>query len=377
MNKSRYSKILYWVAIIALILNLFFTLIPTLSQFTSMILLIFLFSIFIMPLMDDSRKTIKIISSSAIIIYFTNLLLFQISLLESLMIFIGVGIFIIKTSFKNLYFVKKKARNDNKSENNIIFSKRSREGFSFKLLLDNLCSFILPFFNPFQLTQQILHVFGQMIIFIRNSGDFSQIEDHTQNTKFLLPFKGTWTVGKGGIKKEYSHSWEVLNQRYGYDFLITDSEGKTHKGKGDELRDYFSYGRDVIAPADGEIIKAKDGIRDFPKPETMRVDHICRDFRGNFLMIKHSEDEYSFIGHLIPGSIQVTEGEKVKQGQKLGECGNSGHSTEPHIHFHVQNHPNFYLGMGLPIMFSKIEVNGIKKEKIYIKEGQKIKNVEL
>ncbi len=359
---------LYWVAFIALISMSLSTIITTSSQFTSLMLPIFLFSILIMPLMENSRKNIKIISSTGILLFVTNQLLFQISLLEGLIIFLGVGIFIIKTGFTNLYFVKKE------SEDDIIFSKPRS---SFKLLLDNLSSFILPILNPFQLTQQIFHAFGQMISHGRNIRDMPHPYDYEQKTEFKLPFKGKWTVAGGGIKKEHSHSWNVLNQRYGYDFFIADSEGKTHENDGDELEDYFCYGRDVIAPADGEIIKTKDGIRDFPKPETKSIDHVCRDFRGNFLMIKHSEDEYSFIAHLIPGSIQISEGEKVKQGQKLGECGNSGHSTEPHIHFHVQDHPNFYLGMGLPIMFSKIVANGIKKEKTYIKGGQKIKNVEL
>ncbi len=369
MHKSRYSEILYWIAFIALILNLLFNLIPTLSQFISVILPIFLFSILIMPLMDNSKNSIKIISLVGIMLYFTNHFLFQISLLEASMIFLGVGIFIIKTGFSDIYSAKKR------SDQNVIFSKPSRERSSFKLLLDYLSSLILPILNPFQLTQQIFHVFGQMISLGRNIRDIPHPDDYDQKTEFELPFKGTWTVANGGIRKEDSHSWNIINQRYAYDLVKSDPKGKTHDQEGDKPEDYLCYRKDVLAPADGKIIKVRDGIRDFPMPGTMRTDHMCKDFRGNFLMIKHNENEFSFIAHLIPGSIQVAEGEKVEQGEKLAECGNSGHSTEPHIHFHVQNHPNFYLGMGLPIKFKKVKIDGVEEKNAYIRKGERVQNL--
>jgi murein DD-endopeptidase MepM/ murein hydrolase activator NlpD len=80
-----------------------------------------------------------------------------------------------------------------------------------------------------------------------------------------------------------------------------------------------------------------------------------KDFRGNFVIIKHHDKEYSFIAHFRLDSINVKKGQKVIQGQVIGLCGNSGHSTEPHIHFHLQDSANFWIATGLPIKFTKFE----------------------
>ncbi len=89
-------------------------------------------------------------------------------------------------------------------------------------------------------------------------------------------------------------------------------------------------------------------------------------------MIKHNDQEYSFLAHFIPGSIKVKEGDTVKRGQVIGKCGNSGHSTEPHLHFHFQDHPNFYLGRGIPIKFKDLKINGEAKSESYIKKEERV-----
>lgn len=77
---------------------------------------------------------------------------------------------------------------------------------------------------------------------------------------------------------------------------------------------------------------------------------------GNAVIIRHAENEVSLLAHFQQGSIRVHRGERVKQGQVLGLCGNSGNSSEPHIHFHVQNTPIFPDATGLRCQFEKITV---------------------
>jgi len=60
---------------------------------------------------------------------------------------------------------------------------------------------------------------------------------------------------------------------------------------------------------------------------------------------------------LIPGSIEVRAGDQVRRGQRIGLCGHSGHSTEPHLHFQVQDRGNFFLAASLPVAFTNIVVN--------------------
>ena len=98
--------------------------------------------------------------------------------------------------------------------------------------------------------------------------------------------------------------------------------------------------------------------------------------RGNYIVIKHHEQEYSEICHLLKDSITVKEGDSVKGRQVIAKCGNSGNTSEPHIHFQIQRGQSFYLSPGLPIFFQNIQVIGNEKEKfMHIWKGVKVKNI--
>ncbi|WP_375577649.1 M23 family metallopeptidase [Marivirga tractuosa] len=173
---------------------------------------------------------------------------------------------------------------------------------------------------------------------------------------FNLPFAGKWFVYNGGITKDKSHSWNIYNQRYAYDFVIQDMEGKSYQNNPHDIEDYYCFEAEVLCPADGKVIEVKDGLADYTKAGA--INYWAKDFRGNFVIIEHNDEEYSFIAHFKRHSIKVKPGQFVRRGELLGLCGNSGHSTEPHIHFHVQDSPNFYLGVGVPIKFDNLEHDG-------------------
>lgn len=212
-----------------------------------------------------------------------------------------------------------------------------------------LASF-LSLLNPFVFMQSLLHSFGQVAVLVRLRGQLPSPVTRVAEG-YRPPFRGTWTVAKGGVDPHSSHSWGILNQRFAYDFYVTDERGQSHRGSGERLEDYYAFGREVVAPKDGVVVAVRDGIRDFPHPGRGWIDFLAWDFRGNWVTIRHAADEYSFIAHFRRGSIRVRPGQTVRAGEVLGLCGNSGHSTEPHIHFHVQDRPNFYWAAGLPVRF--------------------------
>jgi murein DD-endopeptidase MepM/ murein hydrolase activator NlpD len=149
---------------------------------------------------------------------------------------------------------------------------------------------------------------------------------------FILPFEGSWLTSWGGDTKELNIHNDIAAQKYAYDFVITNETGKTFKNKGRANEDYHCFGMNVLAPANGEVVEAVKGVRDNIPGDTnpyMKT--------GNYILIKHAENEYSFLAHLKLNSLILNIGEKVKKGQKIGECGNSGNSSEPHLHYHVQN----------------------------------------
>jgi len=216
-------------------------------------------------------------------------------------------------------------------------------------------------------------------------------KSYCTKVQYILPFEGEWTVINGGCEKEFSHSWSIPTQRYAYDFVIMDDDGKTYRGDSDKVTSYACYGKNVLAPADGVVI-AIGNICDDEKPFSDEIIEMkAKDIRGNFILIKHAEKEYGFIGHLQPQSIIVGIGQKVKQGEVIAKCGNSGNSSEPHIHFHLQDGISFFTSAGIPITFKNIciskkqgyknydkrmslDLNKLTSSKTQIHRGQQVSN---
>ncbi len=179
---------------------------------------------------------------------------------------------------------------------------------------------------------------------------------YQQRTRYRLPFDGTWYIINGGPDAQTSHSWDIIAQRYAYDFVISDDALQRWRTDGKQSEDYLCYSAPILAPADGVITSVVDGVRDAPAPGTGWLDVFTRHFPGNAVTIRHAEGEYSFLAHLIPGSITVRMGDSVAAGQIIGCCGNSGHSTEPHLHFQVQDRADFFEAAGLPVQFDGVVV---------------------
>ncbi|WP_243454598.1 M23 family metallopeptidase [Desulfosporosinus fructosivorans] len=178
--------------------------------------------------------------------------------------------------------------------------------------------------------------------------------------RYSLPFSGQWTAVNGGPDKKTSHSWSILTQRYAYDFLILDDNGQSCSGDKALLPNYYCYGREVLAPADGVVVEAIDKYPDSRTSGNGSVDHTAKDIRGNYIVIRHAAKEYSLIAHLLPQSIKVKAGRQVKRGEHIAQCGNSGNTTEPHIHFQIQDGKSFLASAGLPISFEGIETKPAK-----------------
>ena len=176
-------------------------------------------------------------------------------------------------------------------------------------------------------------------------------EPAKQQTQLSLPFKGRWLVFWGGETRELNQHHDVPNQRFAFDLVGAGEDGKTHRGDGTRNEDYYAFGRDVLAPADGTVVEVIDGVRD-NTPGSMNAYSAV----GNCVIIQHREDEVSVLAHLKQGSIVVKSGDKVKRGQLLGQCGNSGNSSEPHLHYHLQNSPVLQDGLGIKCVFQKVIV---------------------
>ena len=156
---------------------------------------------------------------------------------------------------------------------------------------------------------------------------------HHEQVPVKLPFYGIWSVSQAH-NGEHTHKGDW---RFAWDFVITDQNNRQFKGSGDQLEDYYCYEKAVLAPADGTIEFTLDDIED-----NSVGDVNTKDNWGNTVIIKHSDHLYSSLSHLKPGSVSVKEGDKVRQGDVIGRCGNSGRSPYPHLHIQFQETP--YIG---------------------------------
>lgn len=164
------------------------------------------------------------------------------------------------------------------------------------------------------------------------------------------PFRGEWLVFWGGDTREQNAHLDHPNQTGAFDFLGVGPDGKTTRGEGRNNEDYHAFGREVLAPADGEVTDVVSGVRD-NAPGSMNQYSAL----GNAVVIRHSEQEYSVLAHLKLDSTRVKRGDKVRSGQLVGLCGNSGNSSEPHLHYHLQNTPVIQDGTGIKAFFSGLK----------------------
>jgi murein DD-endopeptidase MepM/ murein hydrolase activator NlpD len=188
-------------------------------------------------------------------------------------------------------------------------------------------------------------------------------------TKLRLPFTDEWTVVWGGDTKELNYHVESPAQKNAFDILIKDPKGNSFKTDGKTNEDYYAFGKQILAPCDGEIVLVVDGVKD-NKPGELNPIYVP----GNTVILKTSNNEYLFFAHFKQHSIKVTEGQKVRQGQVLGLCGNSGNSSEPHLHFHLQNVEDMNVATGIKCYFENLIVNGQSRTDYSPIKNDKIKS---
>lgn len=191
--------------------------------------------------------------------------------------------------------------------------------------------------------------------------------DRETRTRLRLPFEGEWTVVWGGRTVEQNSHAATVDQRFAID-LVVFVDGANHEAQGKANSDYHCWGRPILAPGRGLVVVASDGVRDNTPGEMNR-----RQPLGNHVVIDHMNGEYSFLAHLRKGSVHTRAGHEVTAGAPLGECGNSGNSSEPHLHHHLQDTPEFGAGEGLPAWFRDFVADDIPVELGEPTRGQRVR----
>jgi hypothetical protein len=186
-----------------------------------------------------------------------------------------------------------------------------------------------------------------------------------------LPFTGLWLTQNSPARRVPSHGTDLLGGRYAIDFVGVD-----HRRRTADRRDwrtllatepperYFSFGRPILAPTDGVVVDVHDGEIDhvgrrsqlslvpYALGQAARLRQGVRAIAGNYVVIALDGDgPFVALVHLRAGSVRVAIGDEVTSGQPLGACGNSGNSTQPHVHVQVMDNLNLTIARGLPMAF--------------------------
>lgn len=181
------------------------------------------------------------------------------------------------------------------------------------------------------------------------------------------PLRGGVWLAANGPSAESGHRRAMLPidgsyyiaQRFAIDWLKIDEQARSFTG--DQLKNssYFAYGNDALAVADGIVTEVKDGIpENVPGMNSRAVPITLETVGGNHVIIDIGAGHYAFYAHLQPGSLKVHLGDRVKRGQILGLVGNSGNSTEPHLHFHISDASSPLGSEGIPYAFETLDVIG-------------------
>ncbi len=185
-----------------------------------------------------------------------------------------------------------------------------------------------------------------------------------------LPVRGQWHALNTPARRVPSHGTHLLAQTYALDFVAVDDELRTSSDRGWRARwwlrppeSFYAFDRPIVAPSAGQVVTATDGSRDLSSRDSLpglviwfiaqipRLFLGARGLIGNSIVLRIDDHTYAVFAHLRRGSLQVRVGEEVAQGQVIASCGNSGNSTEPHLHFQLMDGADVWSARGLPVAF--------------------------
>ncbi|MFJ2554839.1 MULTISPECIES: M23 family metallopeptidase [unclassified Streptomyces] len=215
------------------------------------------------------------------------------------------------------------------------------------------------------------------------------------------PVRGRWSAVNSPANKVPSHGTYAYGQAYAIDIVADpdpgsdpdpESEPEPEPGSEPESgseptapssrpafawlwpvvrrnRDFPAFGEPLLAVADATVVHASDGQRDHLSRNSlpalvylMLFESAVRELggahriTGNHVVLDLGNGTYAMYAHLRRGSLQVRAGDRVVAGQLLGRCGNSGNSTEPHVHFQLMDHPDLDIARGVPFRWRGVGV---------------------
>ncbi|GAA0584544.1 M23 family metallopeptidase [Paractinoplanes ferrugineus] len=179
------------------------------------------------------------------------------------------------------------------------------------------------------------------------------------------PVRGSWRAVNSPASRVPSHGLHAYGQTYAIDLVFASPAGAPAPGSGFARRasDFPGFGQPILAAAPGRVVRVRQGQRDHRSRTGLAglayllVEGMFRELLGagrvvgNHIVVDLGAGRYALYAHLKRHSASVRAGDVVEAGQEIARCGNSGNSSEPHLHFQIMDRPSPTFAAGLPFRF--------------------------
>lgn len=200
----------------------------------------------------------------------------------------------------------------------------------------------------------------------------------TEPPVLSLPLTGPCLVQNSPARRVPSHGTHIMASTYAIDLVPVDQRGRSGRTRDwrtwlatEPPERFVGFGQPVLAPADGTVVHVHDGEPDHEARRSQlslipyalgqggRLKQGAAGLAGNYVVIRLADRMFVALVHLKLGSLAVADGDVVRTGDRLADCGNSGNSTEPHVHLQVMDGPDPMTARGVPLVFDRFsERNG-------------------
>ena len=179
------------------------------------------------------------------------------------------------------------------------------------------------------------------------------------------PLRGASWIAANGPSNTSPHRRTIvpvegrarIAQRFATDWIQLGPDGDSASGSPEQNRSYRAYGAEVLAVADATVTEVRNDIpENTPGPSERAVRITTETIGGNHVILDLGDGHFAAYLHMQPGSIRVKPGERVRRGDLLGLIGNSGNSSEPHLHFQVTDAASVLGAEGLPYLIDSFSV---------------------
>jgi hypothetical protein len=192
-----------------------------------------------------------------------------------------------------------------------------------------------------------------------------------REVEISLPFTGRWLVQNSPARRVPSHGTNLFGERYAIDFVGVDDRHRTAGTRDwrtlvatEPPERFVAFGRPVLAPGDGTVVHVHHAELDhearrsqlalvpYALGQAGRLRRGPGTIAGNHVVVHlRDSDTFVLLAHLQMGSVRVSPGQEVAAGLQIARCGNSGNSTQPHVHLQVMDSADPLVAQGVPMTF--------------------------